>query len=295
MALLHADEVPTSVTLVERLVAEQFPEWSHLPVTRVTEFGTDHALYRIGEDLVARLPIIAWAVDQVESDRRWLPALAPYLPVSVPEPLAVGAPGHGYPWPWLVVPWLPGQTPTDANTDWLGLADDLAAFVTALRSVDPSGGPLKTDGARGVPLATIDADVREWIPRLDGLDQAQVLAAWEDAVSAQPWEGPPTWMHADLMAGNLLVRHQRLTAVIDFGGLGLGDPAPDLIAAWVLFAGAARERFRDAVRADEAMWRRGRGWALAPAITGTTYYAETVPAFSDRSRRTIEAIVADFG
>jgi len=259
MSPVHADEVPTSVDLVERLVADQFPVWRDLPVSRVTEFGTDHALYRIGDELVARLPIIGWSVDQVESDRRWLPVLAPRLPVAVPAPVAVGEPGHGYPWPWLVVPWLEGETPTDTNTDWLDLADDLAAFVTALRGIDTSGGPLKTDGARGVPLATVDASVREWIPRLDDLDHARVLAAWEDAVTAPPWDGPPTWMHADLMAGNLLVRDRRLAAVIDFGGLGLGDPAPDLIAAWVLFSSAARDRFRDAVQADDAMWRRGRG------------------------------------
>ena len=120
MTRLHADQIDTSIALVQRLVADQFPAWAELPVRRVEEFGTDHHLYRLGDDLVARLPIIGWAVDQARSDARWLPQLAPHLPVALPVPLAVGEPGHGYPFPWAVVPWIPGTTParTPIGSRW---------------------------------------------------------------------------------------------------------------------------------------------------------------------------------
>jgi aminoglycoside phosphotransferase (APT) family kinase protein len=291
---MHEDQVDTSVDLVRALLREQFPQWADLPVTRVTEFGTDHALYRLGDDLVARLPIIHWAVDQVESDRRWMPVLGPHLPLAVPQPVAVGTPGHGYPYPWLVVGWLPGESPTHESLDQVGAAGDLAGFVRALHAQDTTGGVPKQGMDRGVPLARRDAETREAIEQERGrIDAPALLAAWEDAIAADPWDAPPVWVHGDLLAGNLLAHDGRLTGVIDFGALGLGDPAADVAPAWSVFDAEGRDRFRSALGYDEHTWRRGRGWAITTSVVGLDYYAETVPTFTRRGLRTIGEVLAD--
>jgi aminoglycoside phosphotransferase (APT) family kinase protein len=293
---LHADQIDTSVTLVQRLVEEQFPQWSDLTVRRVEAFGTDHHLYRLGDDLVARLPIIGWAVDQARSDERWLPVLAPHLPVALPVPLAVGEPGHGYPFPWAVVPWIPGTTP-DEGTDRVALARDLAGFVRALHAVDASDGPPKTGTSRGTPLAGLDDGVRSTLAASVALADIadRVLAVWEEAVAAPAYDGPPVWIHGDLMTGNLLVQDGRLSAVIDWGGLGTGDPAPDLCPAYWLFDGAIRAEYVAAVGYDDATLRRARGWIIAPAVTGVDYYAETFPAMARTARASVEAVLGDVG
>jgi aminoglycoside phosphotransferase (APT) family kinase protein len=300
---LHEDQVDTDVELVRRLLADQLPQWADLPIARVREFGTDHHLYRLvnggGDDLVARLPIIGWAVDQAHSDATWLPRLAPHLPVALPVPLATGAPGHGYPYPWTVAPWLPGRTPGDPHdpVDRAALAADLAAFVRALHAVDPMGGPAKTGTGRGVPLAGLDEGVRRGLATSVGLADIRdrVLAVWQDAVAAPAYDGPPVWIHGDLMTGNLLVDGGRLSAVIDWGGLGLGDPAPDLCPAYWLFDGAVRAEYVAAVGYDDATLRRARGWIIAPAVTGVDYYAETFPAMARVARLSVEAVIDDLG
>jgi aminoglycoside phosphotransferase (APT) family kinase protein len=293
---LHADQIDTSVSLVQRLVEEQFPQWADLTVQRVEAFGTDHHLYRLGDDLVARLPIIGWAVDQARSDERWLPVLAPHLPVALPVPLAVGEPGHGYPFPWAVVPWIPGTTP-DEGTDRVALARDLAGFVRALHAVDASDGPPKTGTSRGTPLAGLDDGVRSTLAASVTLADIadRVLAVWEEAVAAPAYDGPPVWIHGDLMTGNLLVQDGRLSAVIDWGGLGTGDPAPDLCPAYWLFDGAIRAEYVAAVGYDDATLRRARGWIIAPAVTGVDYYAETFPAMARTARASVEAVLGDVG
>jgi aminoglycoside phosphotransferase (APT) family kinase protein len=291
--------VDTTADLVRRLLADQFPQWADLPVSRVQEFGTDHHLYRLrdqsGVDLVARLPIIGWAVDQAHTDATWLPRLAPYLPVALPAPLAVGEPGHGYPYPWTVAPWLSGRTPTGDEVDRAALAADLAEFVRALHALDPTGGPPKTGTSRGAPLARLDEGVRRTLATSAALADIRdrVLAVWEDAVAAPAYDGPPVWIHGDLMAGNLLVDGGRLSAVIDWGGLGLGDPAPDLCPAYWLFDGPVRAEYVAAVGYDDATLRRARGWIIGPAVNGVDYYAETFPAMARASRSSIEAVVAD--
>jgi aminoglycoside phosphotransferase (APT) family kinase protein len=297
---LHEDQVDTSVELVQRLLRDQQPQWADLPVTRVAEFGTDHHLYRLGEDLVARMAIIGWAADQAHSDATWLPRLAPHLPVELPVPLAVGQPGLGYPFPWTVAPWLPGAPPTGtpgSSADLEALAQDLAAFVRALHAVQPADGPPKTGTTRGTPLARLDEGVRRSLASSVGLrDMADdVLAVWEDAVSAPPYDGPPVWLHGDLMSGNLLVRGGRLTAVIDWGALGVGDPAPDLCPAWWLFDGETRATWRRATGYDDDTWRRARGWIVAPAVGGVDYYAETFPGMAEVARRTLAGVIADLG
>ena len=292
---MHDDEVVATPDQVRRLVATQHPRWADLPVTPVTAFGTDHVLHRLGDDLLVRMPRAEWAVAQVESDVRWLPLLAPHLPLAVPRTLAVGEPGEGYPWRWSVVEWLEGEALTPDNADPVVVAEQLADLVRALGAVDPGDGPVASGTSRGVPLDPLDESVRTWLPRLEGFDRHAVAAAWEDALAAPAWDGPPRWIHGDLLGGNLLVRDGRLAAVIDFGCVGLGDPATDLHTAYAILEPAARAVFRERVGHDEDAWRRARGWALVPSVTGATYYARSVPAFAERSRRMIRAVLDEVG
>ena len=287
---MHDGQVATSVDLVRSLVAEQMPGWSGLPITPLAAFGTDHALYRLGPDLLVRLPIIDWAVDQVASDWRWMPALARGLPVALPRPVALGVAGHGYPFPWLVVEWLPGRTPVEGEVSD-ELARDLAVFVRALHDLDTTGGPVQGPGDRGGSLAVRDQATRVALAEAgEAVDVRRALAVWDDALDADPWDGQPVWIHGDLLAGNLLEQEGRLAGVIDFGALGLGDPAVDLTPAWGLLDGTGRRAFRDGLAYDDHAWRRSRGWALTTAVMGLDYYRESVPAFRKRSLRTIERL-----
>jgi aminoglycoside phosphotransferase (APT) family kinase protein len=291
---MHADQVEVTEQLVRDLLARQLPEYAGLPLSPVAEHGTDHALHRLGDALLVRMPVCADSAGQPVSDARWLPMLAPHLPVDVPVPVATGEPDDTYPFPWSVVPWLPGQTPTADNADSHRLAADLGAFVTALHAVDNTGGPVKTGTSRGTPIRGWDDAVRRAVDDAgDRIDRARVLEAWEDCLAAPDWSGDPVWIHGDLLAGNLLVRAGRLSAVIDFGALGVGDPAVDLQPAWATLPAAARDDFRAAVGYDDDTWRRGRGWALAPALTGIPYYWDTVPAFAQRGLRTVAAVLED--
>jgi aminoglycoside phosphotransferase (APT) family kinase protein len=289
---MHADEVVLDVGLVRRLLAGQFPHWTDLPLRPVRSSGTDNALYRLGDDLVVRLPRIGWAVTDVEAEQRRLRFLAPRLPLPIPEPLAAGEPGAGYPWPWSVYRWLPGEEArADRLADPVGTAESLAAFVAALHGVEvvepPSG------GGRGGPLAGRDAATRAAIAALDGeIDTGAVTAAWEEALAAPAWDGPPVWVHGDLAPGNLLLRDGRLSAVLDFGALNAGDPAVDLLVAWNLFSGGSRDRYRAALGVDDATWARGRGWALSVGLIVLPYYRGTNPALVAQSWTAIREVLA---
>jgi aminoglycoside phosphotransferase (APT) family kinase protein len=296
---MHADEVDTDVSLVRRLLAGQFPQWAELPIERVDSAGTDNAIYRLGDDLAARLPRVERATRQVDKEHEWLARLAPHLPLAIPVPLARGMPGEGYPWNWSLSPWLEGENATIERVADLRLAaTDLARFVAALHRIDPAGGPLPGEHnfGRGEPLAQRDGRTREAIRALDGmLDTEAVTAAWDAALQAPAWAGPPVWIHGDLSAGNLLAVQGRLSAVIDFGGLGVGDPACDLMVAWTLFSGRSREAFRAALSVDEATWARGRGWALSWALIFIPYYLDTNPVGVGDARHTIDEVLADHG
>ncbi|MFN8499012.1 MAG: aminoglycoside phosphotransferase family protein [Anaerolineae bacterium] len=294
---MHADEIHTDETLVRRLLAAQLPPWASLPIAPVASAGTDNALYRLGGDLVARLPRIHWAVGQVEKEWRWLPRLAPHLPLAVPVPLALGQPGAGYPWHWSVCRWLDGENAIAAPlADLRPAAADLAGFIAALQRLDASGGPPPGphNSGRGVPLAMRDEATRAAIAALRGViptDAAE--AAWQAALDASEYAGAPVWIHGDLLPGNLLVRQGRLSAVIDFGCLGVGDPACDLLPAWTLFDGESRAVFRAALKADDAAWARGRGWALSFGLTALAYYQTSNPVLAGVARRAIAEVLAD--
>ncbi|WP_255683057.1 aminoglycoside phosphotransferase family protein [Actinokineospora sp. PR83] len=382
---MHPDEVPTDVHLVRALVATQFPRWAGLPVSPVTSSGTDNAMFRLGPSLVARLPRIPAAVDNVAREQRWLPHLAPHLPVAVPVPVAHGEPAHGYPFPWSVLRWLDGENPSpptatppgspltrpagpppepenpllgpgkplpdpenlfpssknplphrgnpphdsgprtepgtkpavgshaESRAEPLGdppdfhstgghrqsgvargrlstgvdeeLARGLAGFVAALRAVDPAGGP---ESGRGQALVTRDEPTRAALARLGGeVDVARAARVWVDCLAVGPGDAAPAWCHGDLSPGNVLVRDGRLRAVIDFGGVGVGDPTVDLVVAWNLLSPAGREVFRAELEVDDATWERGRGWALSIALIQLPYYRTSNPALAANARHTI--------
>jgi aminoglycoside phosphotransferase (APT) family kinase protein len=293
-ARLHEGQLDTTPELVRRLLEDQFPELAGLRIRRVAESGTDHDLYRVGDDLLARLPILERDGDQAEQDDRWLRVLAPHLPLQIPETVAVGRPGPGYPWPWSVVRWVEGATADDHNIDRVKAAGDLGGFVAALQRVATTGATVHSGMTRGAPLRNLDPVTRPLIAELAGeIDAAGAARVWDEAVAAPPWHGPPVWVHGDLQPGNLIARKRRLTAVIDFGGIGVGDPAVDLMPAWNMFDGTSRDAFLDAVGHDEATRARGRGWVLAPALQGLGYYRQTFPEFSEACRRRIAAVIAD--
>ena len=290
-------DVDIDASLVRRLLTTQFPQWADLSLEPVPSAGTDNALYRLGDDMVVRLPRKTWAIGQADKEHRWLPLLAPHLPLAVPEPLGKGDPGEGYPWTWSVHRWLDGEDATVRSPDDLRrAAADLAAFVGALQEVDVTHGPPSGEHNvhRGVPLAARDPLTRVAIDELDGLlDARAVTAAWESALGAPVWDGPPRWIHGDLQSGNLLVREGRLSAVIDFGLLGVGDPACDLMIAWTFLGKEERASFRAALAVDDATWERGRGWTVSVGVSQLAAYLEANPVLSGIARRGIDEVLAD--
>lgn len=255
--------------LVRRLLAAQFPEWADLPIRPAEQEGWDNRTYRLGADMSVRMPTGEGYAASVAKEQRWLPVLAPQVPLPIPEPLGKGVPGEGYAYPWSVYRWLDGEP---ASVDKIGdlprLATDLAAFLIALQGADATDGPLAGahSAYRGASVATYDDETRRAIALLDGkIDATLATEGWEAALAAT-WTGAPVWFHGDVALGNLLIRDGELAAVIDFGTSGVGDPASDLAITWTTFAGASREAFRNAMPADEAMWARARGWALWKAL-----------------------------
>jgi aminoglycoside phosphotransferase (APT) family kinase protein len=295
---MHADEVDTDAALVGRLLAAQFPHWAGLPVEPVRPVGTDNALYRLGDDMVVRLPRRERTTGTLERERRWLPKLAPLLPLAVPIPLAEGMPADGYPFAWSVYSWLEGENATvERVTDLRRLATDLAQFIAALQRIDPTGGPPPGEHNffRGEPLARRDEATRASITALGAaIDVGAVTAAWEAALRAPGWERRPVWIHGDLDARNLLVRDGRLGAVIDWGCLGVGDPACDVMVAWKILSEDTRDILRTELSVDEATWARGRGWALSQALNALSYYTmETNPILVLEARRWLAEALAD--
>ena len=287
--------------LVRRLLAGQFPQWADLPIAPVAKPGWDNMTYRLGEELSVRMPRFPRWIGQVEREQRWLPRLAPHLPLAVPVPLAQGEPAEGYPFPWSVYRWLEGEPADPARfADPHAAATALARFLAALQAIDPAGGPPpeSSNGFRGCPMGDerdspiVESRVRPKLAALEGLvDTGALAAVWDAAHAAPAWDRPPVWVHGDPAPANLLTVDGRLSAVIDFGTLAVGDPAVDLIAAWQSVPAAARDAFRDELAVDDATWARGRGWGLAAVLPTREDLAD--PARAPRARRALDELVAD--
>ncbi|MEO5576628.1 MAG: aminoglycoside phosphotransferase family protein [Gaiellaceae bacterium] len=291
---MHADEIETDVSLIRCLLEAQFPQWAELPIEPVVSYGTDHDIYRLGDDLAARLPRIGWATEQAAKEAEWLPRIAPHVPLALPVQLARGRPAAGYPFVWSVVEWLPGDPATATIDDLDRAAVDLAAFVSALRRVDRAGAHPRPDRARGAPLAELDEQVRRSVAALGNrIDRDAALRSWKESLHVPAWAGNDVWVHGDLLPGNLLVVDGRLSAVIDFGGLNVGDPACDLQPAWNVFAGDSRRRFQAELEVDDASWLRGRGWALYQAVSALPYYWDTNPGMISQASHALAQVLAD--
>ena len=293
---MHTDKVDINVSLVRRLLATQFPQWADLPIKPVEVSGWDNRTFQLGAQMTVRLPSAAPYALQVEKEHRWLPKLAPLLPLPIPVPLAKGVSGEGYPWQWSVYWWLEGETATaERIADLRQFATELADFLTALQRIDSAGGPPpgRHNFFRGGPLTVYDAETRQAIAALDGrIDTDATSAVWETALAAT-WHGSPVWLHGDVAAGNLLVKGGRLGAVIDFGTSGVGDPSCDLAIAWTLFGGESRDAFRAALQLDNATWARGRGWTLWKGLITLAEHIDTNPLEAGRARHVIDEVLAD--
>ena len=266
MARMHADELEIDEALVHRLLREQFPGWADLPLRPIEPSGTVNAIFSLGQELAVRLPRRDGPIEPGSDELEWLPRLAPLLPVEIPVPVAQGGPSGDYPWFWEIHTWVEGETVAVGEIDAIQAAVDLAALVRALQAVDPAGAP----PGRGIPLADRDEQSRYWLARFEG--PAAVREEWERALAAPPWDGPPVWHHGDLDPRNWLVRGRRITGVIDWGTMGVGDPACDVMVAWKLHSPSARDAFREALPTDDATWARARGWALSQAVAALAYY-----------------------
>jgi aminoglycoside phosphotransferase (APT) family kinase protein len=290
-------EIAIDQALASRLIVTQFSQWADLSIGPVAVNGWDNRTFRLGEHMSIRLPSARRYSEQVEKEQFWLPRLAPSLPLSIPEPLAMGEPGCGYPWRWSIYRWLTGEIATIEHvTDLCHVAISLAKFLNALRSIEAQGGPLAgpQNFYRGGSLSVYDAETRQAIAALEGhIDSAAVTRVWQQALCSK-WERASTWVHGDVSAGNLLVQTGKLTAVIDFGTCGIGDPACDLSIAWTFFRGESRQIFRATLNLDDNTWARGRGWTLWKSLITWTGQSGVEPKVIEKSQQVIAELVADY-
>jgi aminoglycoside phosphotransferase (APT) family kinase protein len=274
--------------LVRRLLSSQFPDLAHLPL-ELLGAGWDNVIFRLGSDLLVRLPRRAAAAALVEHEQRWLPLLAPRLPLPIPVPIHAGRADAGFPWAWSVCPWFSGETAaTCPPDDPHAAAEALGQFLRALHVAAPHDAPINP--FRGVPLTERHDLLLTGLDNLGGLvNRASVLACWTELMATPPWQETPVWLHGDLHPANMLVDEARVSAVIDFGDLTAGDPATDIAIAWMLFPPEARPTFRAAMRSiDDDTWLRARAWALA---LGVAYLANSAnaPMFSRLGERVVRA------
>jgi aminoglycoside phosphotransferase (APT) family kinase protein len=288
---MHADEVDTDPSLVHRLVAGRFPEWADLPVEPVFPRGTDNANYRLGADKLVRLPRQEEKVAALERELEWMPTLASTMPLTVPEVLGRGEPAEGFPFPWAVFTWLEGENvAVEEIADPEQTAVELAQLVLAIRGLDAANAP---PGLRDGTLRELDDWVRSGAAKLVGrYDADGLLAAWEEAVEAPPWDGPQTWCHCDLDLRNVLFRAGRPSGVLDWGWAGAGDPASDAAVAWKVLPAAAREAFWETLGADDAEIVRARGWTLLQCAGALWYYTpENNPALFHEAERWLSELL----
>ncbi len=305
---LHSDEIPIDIELVRGLVSRAMPAYADAPLHRLTASGSTNALFRLGDDLLVRLPRQPGGSAAISKEATWLPVVGPLLPVSVPDVVAVFEPDHEYPERWSVVRWIEGAHPEVVDPDTAvdprreGLAKDLASVVRALSQAEVPTGAVDDphlQAYRGEPLATMDQDTRENIERCRTLEDFEfdldaAEQVWADAMKlpGAADRTTPRWYHGDLAAENLLMRDGVLTAVLDFGGLSVGDPTVDLVVAWEVLDPPARELFRRQVGVDDATWLRGRAWALSITLM-IWYYWSTMPERRARCMAVGRNVLAD--
>jgi aminoglycoside phosphotransferase (APT) family kinase protein len=292
-AKMHADEIDINFHLVHKLLSVQFPDWANLELKLIRPEETDNVMYKLGDDKVIRLPRTEGSATNVKKECRWLPHLAAFLPIAIPTLLAEGRPSADYNLPWYICQFLEGKNPnTETMLDHHQTAIDLGNFVSTMQKIDSKNGP---KCRRGQPLNTRDQETREAINLLsDTYDADLVTDIWGSALAAPIWSKPPVWIHEDLHAGNLLAQNGRITAIVDFGSAGIGDPACDLMVAWTLLTSETRDTFRSIVQPDDATWARARGWALTFGIVAFPYYRLSNPVFASIAKRALDEVLTDY-
>jgi aminoglycoside phosphotransferase (APT) family kinase protein len=295
---MHAGQLAVPALTVRALIDEQFPQWRELPLLRLSTSGTVHEIFRLGTGLSARFRLqvddaeAVWSQVRAEADAAR--ELVGRTRFATPRPMAIGAPGRGYPMPWLVQTWLDGAAAIGADTgESILLARDLAELVSDVRSIETRGRRYKGHG-RGGALADHDEWIQQCLAQSEGLLDTDVLRRiWEAMRELPRGDSPDMMNHGDLVPGNLLVHQGRLTGVLDVGGLTPADPALDLVSAWHLFEAQPRRVMRECLDTDAEEWERGKAWAFQQAMGAVWYYVDSNPAFSQMGRRTLERITAD--
>ena len=288
---MHEGEVTVDAALVRNMISEQFPQWSQLEVKKIRPSGTVNTIYRLGDEMYVRLPRLETGVSALQKELQWLPHLVDKVTLSVPSPIAQGDPTDEYPFHWAVYKWLHGETFNLELIDAIDTAKRLANFVSQLRMVDSTDAPRSL---RCLPLQKSDDLVGSTIRQLRGvIDTDAVMVLWDTCLKSPCWDGVSVFTHGDLLPSNLLVYQNRLNAIIDFGSLGVGDPAVDVIPAWSVFENDDREAFRTALDVDDATWTRAKGLALRQALLIIPYYPETNPQFVELAKRTVERVLLD--
>lgn len=290
------EKLPIDTELVRRLVATQFSQWKDLPIQLVASSGWDNKTFHLGNDMLVRMPSAEVYADQVKKEQHWLPKLAPFLPLPIPTPLAIGKPGEGYPLHWSIYRWIEGDTAASRHVeDLCAFATDLGNFLTTFQQIDATDGPPPGLHSfyRGGSLNIYDSEVKEACVILKNkIDTKAVIKIWEEALSSE-WCQKPVWVHGDISAGNLLVKDGCLSDVIDFGQLAVGDPACDFAIAWTLFYGESRKMFRRVLQLDSETWNRGKAWALWKALVTAAGFTDPNNSESRQCWRIIDAILAD--
>jgi aminoglycoside phosphotransferase (APT) family kinase protein len=299
MTKMHENELEIDEIFANTLIETQCPQWSGLPIVPVMSSGTDNALFRLGNEYIIRLPRIEWETGSVNKsinkEYEWLPKIAKFLKIPISEPIFKGHPDKSYPWSWLISKWNEGHNPDFENdNEYEFLAKDLAYFLNELHKTNLSHGPLSR---RGVALNTkiVDEETKKAISELEGeIDIPIVTEIWERLSNIPNWNKEPVWVHGDFLPGNILIQNNRLSAVLDFTDVGMGDPACDLVIAWSLLNPNSRFIFRKKLeKIDDNTWERGKGWALSIASIMLPYYMHSNPVLVKLARRMIEQVLFD--
>ena len=291
---MREGEIEISVSLVKKLIREQFPKWADLPIEPVPSMGTDNALFRLGDTTQIRLPRIDWAANNIDKEFTWLPQIASFISTPITTPLYKGNPIEEYPYHWAIYDWLEGENPksccADCGSDFV---ENLANFLKETREINLPDSPR---ASRGTPLIKRDEPTRKALKELAGVVDTRLAAhIWDNALKIPYWDKPPVWVHGDLLPGNILIKDGKLSGVIDFSCMGLGDPACDLIVAWNLLDAKRRMLFRDLLPVDENTWIRGQAWAMSQSLLILPYYKDTNPGLVETANYTLEEIFSDFG
>lgn len=287
------------VSLVTNLIAEQFPQWAHLPIMPVEVSGHDNRTFHLGDSMSVRLPSAQDYAAKVSIEQKWLPFLAQHVSITIPKPLAMGKPSQGYPWNWSVYTWIEGKSANLVSLDEIHdlntFACALAHFLNELHKIDTTNGPKAGphNFYRGGSLLVYDAETRSALELLQNVvDTTTALSVWEKALSSQ-WNNKPVWIHGDLSTGNILLKDGRLTAVIDFGGMGVGDPACDLVIAWTFLTPESRKIFKSKLNLDSETWARARGWALWKALITLVPLKDENSSEALKNQKIIKTILAE--